>query len=78
MKLKHRSRASPAVNQSTLATGVTCARHIEDEIDSILKTELAKAAKRNESVRTGVLSLAARRLEYYIRYPRTTLAAATH
>ena len=52
---------------------------IEDEIDNILKTELAKAAKgNNAAAEPGILSLAAHRLEYLIQYRRTMLAAAAH
>jgi TRAP-type uncharacterized transport system substrate-binding protein len=52
---------------------------IEDEIDNILKTELAKTAKREQSAADpGILSLAAHRLEYLIQYRRTMLAAAAH
>jgi TRAP-type uncharacterized transport system substrate-binding protein len=49
---------------------------IEDEIDRILKTELAKAAKRDGSAAdAGILSLAAHRLEYLIHYRRAMFAA---
>ena len=52
---------------------------IEDEIDSVLKAELAKTAKGEQSAADpGILSLTAHRLEYLIQYRRTMLAAAAH
>jgi TRAP transporter TAXI family solute receptor len=52
---------------------------VEDEIDAILKAELAKAAKDEENATDpGILSLAAHRLENLIHYRRTTLAATPH
>ncbi len=52
---------------------------VEDEIDNILKAELAKTAKDDENATDpGILSLAAHRLEYLIHYRRTILAAASH
>jgi TRAP transporter TAXI family solute receptor len=52
---------------------------IEDEIDNILKAELARTAKGDETaVDPGILSLAAHRLENLIHYRRTILAAMAH
>ena len=52
---------------------------VEDEIDNILKSELAKTAKGDETATDpGILSLAAHRLEYLIHYRRTMLAATSH
>jgi hypothetical protein len=52
---------------------------IEDEIDTILKTELAKTAKGDETaLDPGILSLAAHRLENLIYYRRMTFAATSH
>ena len=52
---------------------------IEDEIDDILKTELAKTANGDETaLDPGILSLAAHRLENLIHYRRTMLAAMSH
>jgi hypothetical protein len=52
---------------------------IEDEIDTILKTELAKTANGDDTATDpGILSLAAHRLEYLIHYRRTTLAEIPH
>jgi TRAP-type uncharacterized transport system substrate-binding protein len=48
---------------------------IEDEIDNILKAELARTAEGDEAaVDPGILSLAAHRLENLIHYRRTTRA----
>jgi TRAP-type uncharacterized transport system substrate-binding protein len=47
---------------------------VEDEIDTILKVELAKSAKGDETATdAGILSLAAHRLEYLIHYRRSML-----
>ena len=52
---------------------------IEDEIDAILKAELAKAAKGEETaLDPGILSLAAHRLENLIHYRRSVLVGAPH
>jgi TRAP-type uncharacterized transport system substrate-binding protein len=52
---------------------------IEDEIDSILKAELAKTAKGEETaLDPGILSLAAHRLENLIHYRRSVLVGAPH
>jgi TRAP-type uncharacterized transport system substrate-binding protein len=52
---------------------------IEDEIDDILKAELAKTAKGDETATDpGILSLAAHRLENLIHYRRATLNATSH
>ena len=45
---------------------------IEEEIDTILKTELTKTATNDEAaIDPGIMSLAAHRLEYLIQYRRT-------
>ena len=52
---------------------------IEDEIDNILKAELAKTAKGDDTaLDPGILSLAAHRLENLIHYRRTNLATISH
>lgn len=52
---------------------------IEDEIDGILNTELARTAKGDEfALDPGILSLAAHRLENLIHYRRTVLVAMPH
>jgi hypothetical protein len=51
---------------------------IEDEIDNILKAELVRTTKGDETaVDPGILSLAAHRLENLIHYRRTMLAATS-
>jgi TRAP-type uncharacterized transport system substrate-binding protein len=53
---------------------------IEDEIDDILRTELAKTARGGDetALDPGILSLAAHRLENLIHYRRMVLAATSH
>jgi hypothetical protein len=52
---------------------------VEDEIDNIIKAELIRSAKGEETVvEAGILSLAAHRLEYLIHSRRTKLAAPLH
>jgi len=49
---------------------------VEEELDDILKSEIAKKASGDESaVDPGTLSLMAHRLEYLIHYRRSTLAS---
>ena len=52
---------------------------VEDEIDNIIKAELIRSAKGEETVvDAGILSLAAHRLEYLIHSRRTKLTTALH
>ncbi len=52
---------------------------IEDEIDNILKAELAKTAKGDDTaLDPGILSLAVHRLENLIHYRRMNLATISH
>ena len=52
---------------------------VEDEIDNIIKAELIRSAKGEETVvDAGILSLAAHRLEYLIHSRRTKLVAPLH
>jgi TRAP-type uncharacterized transport system substrate-binding protein len=52
---------------------------IEDQIDTILKAELAKTRKGDETaLDPGILSLAAHRLENLIHYRRTMLVTTSH
>ena len=49
---------------------------LEDEIDNILKAELARYAKgQSQAMDAAALSLAAQRLEHLIHYRRSTLVA---
>ena len=49
---------------------------IEEEIDNILKAELARYAKgQSQAMDAAALSLAAQRLEHLIHYRRSTFAA---
>ncbi len=68
--LARRIRESKSGNELT---------EIEDEIDNILKAELAKTAKGDDTaLDAGILSLAAHRLENLIHYRRTNLATISH
>ena len=65
-------RIRDSQNESELA-------EVEEEIDNIIKAELVKSAKGDESAAdAGILSLVAHRLEYLIHSRRTLLASKPH